>query len=102
MTYYTVYHVHDMDLSVRGNGQGRGGYSSSSFSHLNLSSLVEKEDVNWLQILINLIWAARVPLLAWFVSRGPDRCDGVCRYFWGEESLLREGEDGRWMIGCKI
>ena len=63
-----------------------------------------KKSVDWVKILLDLLgillilllaWFAKNPLLAWLTPS-----DGVDRYAWGEESLLREGGDGpTWYFG---
>ena len=69
-----------------------------------------KKSVDWVRILLILLdllgilsiffilllaWFAKNPLLAWLSSS-----DGVDKYAWGEESLLREGGDGpTWYFG---
>ena len=63
-----------------------------------------KKSVDWVRILLDLLgiflilllaWFAKNPLLAWLSSS-----DGVDKYAWGEESLLREGGDGpTWYFG---
>ena len=65
---------------------------------------VIKTSLDWVRILLDLLgiflilllaWLTKNPLLAWLTPS-----DGVDRYAWGKESLLREGGDGpTWYFG---
>ena len=66
----------------------------------DISCLMEKESVDWLRLLMDLLGVGLIPFLAWLVIKVPGGgWDGVCRWPWGEESLLREGGDGLWYFG---
>ena len=68
----------------------------------DLSCLMEKESVDGLRLLMDLLGVGLIPLLAWLVSKASvGGWDGVCRWPWGDESLLREGGDGLWYFGPK-
>ena len=65
----------------------------------DLSCLVDNDSVDWVRILLDILGVGLIPLLAWLSMKGPVGCDGVSRFPWREESLLREGEDGLWYFG---
>ena len=65
----------------------------------NIACGMEKDKVNWVRILMNILAMCLIPLLAWIMKKRPVVHGGVCNYPWGEESLLRKGEDGLWDYG---
>jgi hypothetical protein len=68
----------------------------STFSFPDLSCLVEKDSVDWIRVLMDLMGVGFIPLLVWLSSKTPDGWDGVCRAPWGEEESSR---DGLWQFG---
>merc|ERR1712215_151721 len=58
-------------------------------------------DTDWLTILPLLLCVGLILLLGWLLSHWKkSRNQGVCRYPWGKESLLREGgREGLWYFG---
>ena len=70
----------------------------STFSLPDLACLVEKDSVDWIRLLMDLLGVGFIPLLVWLSSKTSDGWDGVCRCPWGKESVLGEGGDGLWQF----
>ena len=71
----------------------------STFSLPDIACLVEKDSVDWLRVLMDLLGVGFIPLLVWLSSKTPNGSDGVCKCPLGKESLLGEGGDGLWQFG---
>ena len=71
----------------------------STFSLPDLSCLVEKDSVDLIRVLMDLLGVGFIPLMVWLSSKTTDGWDGVCICPWGKESLLGEGGDGLWQFG---
>ena len=65
----------------------------------DLFCLGDNESLDSVRILLDILGVGLIPLLAWLSMKGTVSYDGVSRYNWGEESLLREDGDGLWHFG---
>ena len=73
----------------------------SNFIVPDIFCLEEMNSVDWLRLLLDSLGLGLIPMLALLLSKKPGGWDGVCRWPWGEESLLMQGGDGLWGFGPK-